>query len=291
MPQRLLCLVDLSPMSPAVLSWARLLAEAYRAQVEVFHAWWAPKLAAAEESGQPALSFEAFGVEIEGRLNALAQAAFSPDVKYHPRLVEGHPVQMVLQCMAQHPPDLMVLGSHGYDGHVRVMLGSVAENVLRTAPCPILIVKGAPLPREVHALHSMLCAVDLGDFSRRCVLAAGELAKRLESELHVVYVAAPEVPMEQARSALSSWIPDAVRSCGRVRDVVLQGDPAERIVTHARSMQADLVALAAEHRPFLEFTTLGRTTERAVRFSPCSVLVIPEPTGKPRFPMIEPASA
>ena len=278
-------------MSPAVLSWARLLAQSYHAKVEVLYALWIPKLAAVEEGSPPVLSFEVFGTETDGRLNALAEAAFGTGVKHHARVVEGHPLKVVLQCMEQHPPDLVILGSHGYDGYARVMLGSVAENVLRTAHCPILIVKGAPLPRDVQALHTILCAVDLGDLSRHCVLTAGDLASILEADLHVAYVAAPGVPLDQARPLLSSWIPDAVWSCSRVRDMVLQGDPAEKIVTYARSAQADLAVLAAEHRPFLEFTILGHTTEGVVRFCPCSVLVIPERTGKPEFTVIEPASA
>jgi hypothetical protein len=43
-PQRLLCLVDLSQISATVLSWTRLLAESYHAQVEVFYALWAPNI-------------------------------------------------------------------------------------------------------------------------------------------------------------------------------------------------------------------------------------------------------
>jgi nucleotide-binding universal stress UspA family protein len=283
-PQQLLCLVDLSQISAAVLSWARLLALSYRAQVEVFHALWTPKIDAAEQAGEATMFFE-------GHLNALAEAAFGAKVKYQSRVVEGHPVKMALHYMEQHPPDLIILGSHGYNGCVRMMLGSVAENVLRTAPCPILIVKGAPLPADVHALHTILCTVDFGDLSRRCVLTAGDLAGMLDADLHVAYVAAPGAPLDQARSALSCWIPDAVWSCGRVRDVVLQGEAAEMIIKYARSTQADLAIVAAEHRTFLEFTTLGRTTERVVRFCPCSVLVIPRVTGKPEFAMIQPASA
>ncbi len=287
-PQRLLCLVDLSQISAAVLSWTRLLAESYHAQVEVFHALWAPKIDAAEQAG---VSFAVLGTGIEGHLNALAEAAFGANVTYRARVVEGHPVKMALHYMVQHSPDLIILGSHGYDGYARMMLGSVAENILRTAPCPILIVKGAPLPTDVQALHTILCTVDLGDLSRRCVLAAGDLAGILDADLHVAYVAAPGAPLDQARSALSSWIPDAVWSCGRVREVVLQGETAEMIVRYARSTQADLAIVVGEHRTFLEFTTLGRTTERVVRFCPCSVLVIPTVTGKPEFAMIEAASA
>jgi nucleotide-binding universal stress UspA family protein len=56
---------------------------------------------------------------------------------------------------------------------------------------------------------------------------------------------------------------------------VLEGDAAEQIVHRSRTREADLVVLGAEHRRFLEFTTLGRTTERVMRYSPCTVLLIP----------------
>ncbi len=290
-PQRLLCLVDLSQVSAAVLSWSRLLAECYRTSVEVFHASWAPKMSAPEETSDNPIMFEVLGTEIEGHVNALAEVALGPKLSYQLHVVEGHPVKMVLQHMLQHPPDLVVLGSHGYDGFARVMLGSVAENVLRTAACPMLVVKGAPLPADVHALRTMVCAVDLGEFSRQCAVVAGDLANLLNADLHVAYATDPGTPQAEARSKLSSWIPDALRSSGRLRELVLQGDPAEAIVTYARSTRADLAVVAAEHRPFLEFTTLGRTTERVVRFCPCAVLVIPKHSRKPEFPVVEPANA
>lgn len=248
---------------------------------------WAPKMADQDVE----ISFDVLGTEVEGRVNSLCDNAFGTELKYASTVVKGHPVKMVLQHIAEVPLDLIVLGSHGYDGYGRVLLGSVAENVVRTAPCPIVIVKGSPLPADVCELHTILCAVDLGDFSRRCLLAAGDLAGMLDADLHVAFVAPAGYSVKEARSALEAWIPDAVWSSGRVRDIVLQGDPGEMLVSYARDTHADLFIIAAEHRPFLEFTTLGRTTERVVRFSPCSVLVIPKVTGKPESAVIEPANA
>ncbi|MGZ4832050.1 MAG: universal stress protein, partial [Terriglobales bacterium] len=52
------------------------------------------------------------------------------------------------------------------------------------------------------------------------------------------------------------------------------GDTAEQIVVFARQHDSDLIVVGAEPRRFLEFTVLGRTTERVVRHGPCSVLVV-----------------
>lgn len=287
LPKRLLCLVDLSQVSPAVLSWARLLASTYRAEIEVFHAIWAPKSGA--EGAE--INFEILGTEIEGRVNALCDEAFGKELKYVSTVAQGHPVKTVLQHIEQSAPDLIVLGSHGYDGYGEVLLGSVAENVMRKAKCPVLIVKGAPLASNTTSLKTIQSAVDLGDFSRYCLLRASELATMLESELHVTFVAPPFLPVKEARSALEAWIPDPVWSNTEVRDVVLQGDPAEKLVKYARDKHCALIVVAGEHRPFLEYTTLGRTTERVLRFCPCTALMIPKIDGKPDSIIIEPAQA
>lgn len=286
-PQRVLCLVDLSQVSEAVLSWARLFAVTFRAHVEVFHAVWAPKMA----EGNADISFDVLGTEIEGRVNALSDDAFGAQVKYVSTVVGGHPVKTILEHIAEAPPDLIVVGSHGYDGYGQVLLGSVAENMVRKAPCPVLIVKGAALARDVDDLRTIVCAVDLGEFSRSCSIVASDLAAMLDADLHVVFVAPPAVSERKAHSALEAWIPDTVWACGRTMAAVLNGDPGEEIVTYARAKHAELVVVAAEHRPFLEYTTLGRTTERVVRFCSCSAFVIPKITGKPEFAVIEPAEA
>jgi len=78
-----------------------------------------------------------------------------------------------------------------------------------------------------------------------------------------------------AEEQLHAWLPSGLRRMCEISEVVLEGDAAERIVELARVQKADLVVLGAEHRRFLEFTTLGRTTERVMRYSPCTVLLVP----------------
>ena len=47
----------------------------------------------------------------------------------------------ILQAASEWGADLIVIGSHGRDGLTRALLGSVAEGVMRQAPCPVLVVK------------------------------------------------------------------------------------------------------------------------------------------------------
>ena len=83
---------------------------------------------------------------------------------------------------------------------------------------------------------------------------------------------------EEVRQRLCDWVPQEVRGRCQISEVVGRGNPAEQIILMAREHSADLIVMGAQHRPFLEFTTLGTTTERVMRHSLASVLVIP--TGK-----------
>jgi nucleotide-binding universal stress UspA family protein len=72
-----------------------------------------------------------------------------PTVVVEPRLVEGEAAEQIVRLAGERNCDLIVLGTHGRTGLKRLVLGSVAEKVVRTASCPVLTVRapGAnPLP-------------------------------------------------------------------------------------------------------------------------------------------------
>jgi nucleotide-binding universal stress UspA family protein len=74
----------------------------------------------------------------------------APDasVRVEYQLAEGHPAAEILRAARETPCDLIVMGTHGRTGFRRMLMGSVAEEVLRRAPCPVLTVRGA-LPEAV----------------------------------------------------------------------------------------------------------------------------------------------
>jgi nucleotide-binding universal stress UspA family protein len=64
-----------------------------------------------------------------------------PSVLVEYRLLTGHPIDAVVRLAEDEGVDLIVLGSHGRTGVSRVLMGSVAEEIVRKAPCPVLICK------------------------------------------------------------------------------------------------------------------------------------------------------
>ena len=59
-------------------------------------------------------------------------------VVIHAEVAEGDPVDTIIRRAETWPADLIVMGTHGRTGLERLLLGSVAEKVLRRAPCPVL---------------------------------------------------------------------------------------------------------------------------------------------------------
>jgi nucleotide-binding universal stress UspA family protein len=80
---------------------------------------------------------------LEQRVRPLLQS--SPGLRVERRVVEGIPSEEILRAAESEPCDLIVMGNHGRTGLDRVLMGSVAEAVMRMARCPVMTVKG-PTP-------------------------------------------------------------------------------------------------------------------------------------------------
>jgi nucleotide-binding universal stress UspA family protein len=79
--------------------------------------------------------------EARGILAAVADAGTKLGVIVETRLVPGTPVDQILDLAKGLPADLIIMGTHGRTGVSHVFLGSVAEKVVRRAPCPVLTVR------------------------------------------------------------------------------------------------------------------------------------------------------
>jgi len=153
-------------------------------------------------------------------------------------------------------------------------MGSVAENVVRASVFPTLVVKGADLAPGQKTLSRQLCPVDLTQSAAEFLDTSASLACAFGAKLDVLRVlpnSASDVQLEKDR--LQQWVPDVVRQRCSIFEAVHRGDVAEQIVMFARQQAVDLIVVGVEPRRFLEFTVLGRTTERVVRHGPCSVLL------------------
>jgi nucleotide-binding universal stress UspA family protein len=87
-------------------------------------------------------------VEAETRLASTPRPG---DIETQGVIAEGDPVTEILRAAAEERADFIVLGTHGRTGLTRLLMGSVAENVIRRATCPVLAAK-TPMPEEADLL-------------------------------------------------------------------------------------------------------------------------------------------
>jgi nucleotide-binding universal stress UspA family protein len=70
-------------------------------------------------------------------------------VRVESEVMEGDPVDMILRAAEESHSDVIVMGTHGRTALARLLLGSVAESVMRKAPCPVLTAKPVPAAKKV----------------------------------------------------------------------------------------------------------------------------------------------
>ena len=134
---------DFSDRSRPAFELACALARDYGAKLVVLHVVQLPLLTPVDGVlvPTPVDEAEAFRVELERIWPA------DPGVAFDHRLAERDPAEEILSAAGVENVDLIVMGTHGRTGLSRLLTGSVAETVLRQAPCPVLTVK-APFPAE-----------------------------------------------------------------------------------------------------------------------------------------------
>ena len=152
--KRILVPVDFSPPSDAALEYARSVAARYDASLHLLHV--------AEDPYRAFYSAEVYVPEVEGLREEvlsdtekrLKNQLRPPDVtEFHATAesIIGTPAGSIVEYATGHDIDLIVMGTHGRGGMSHLLMGSVAERVVRTAPCPVLTVREARKPVAVAA--------------------------------------------------------------------------------------------------------------------------------------------
>jgi nucleotide-binding universal stress UspA family protein len=145
--RKILVPVDFSDHSERALQTAIMLARSYEAAVSIIHVY--EPLAVAVPEGYVLFSetqLQRMFDEFQRALDKLQQSTREAGVQQvETELLHGFAAGEIQTFAEQGSYDLIVMGTHGRRGLSHVLLGSVAERVLRTAPCPVLIVR-APAP-------------------------------------------------------------------------------------------------------------------------------------------------
>lgn len=140
--KKILCAVDFSEHSPAVADYCATMAKALGAEVVCLYV--APSLSQYVGFHVPPSSIENFVGEIVSGADTTMDNFLNENfdgVQAEGRVVTGYAAEEILAQAEEDSVDMVVMGTHGRRGIDRILFGSVAEKVVKTAKCPVLTVR------------------------------------------------------------------------------------------------------------------------------------------------------
>ena len=284
--RNILFLTDFSEPSEAALPFAMGIARAYGAKTFALNVlrpdpllYSTPESTAIADDTQEETA-KAEMARIESRLAGLP----------HETVVEwGDGIwASVEEALKEYRVDLIVMGTHGRTGAEKLLLGSVAEEIFRRSPVPVMTI-GPAVRSGVHngaRFHNVLFATDFSTHSLAALPYALSLAQENQARMTLLHIMkeakAPGVILDETAAAsaltrLNDLLPEEVKLWCRLESVVGRGDPAMRILEVAKQRGADVIVLgvrnAAEHLGAATHL-LRATAHKVVAHAECPVLTV-----------------
>jgi nucleotide-binding universal stress UspA family protein len=285
---KILCPIDFSAGSQRAMRVAVRMAKVADAELVLAYVWYLPPMAYAGELVYPADAVEEMIEDEERGLQTAADEATALGApRVTSRFLTGVPWEQIVELLRGDPAfDLVVMGTHGRSGLSRFLLGSVAESVVRHAPCPVLTV-----PDRDHAgtFQHVLCPIDFSECSRHAVDLAAKIVEPGGAGITLLHVlelpvtASGELPITDlidtldthAAKRLEDW---ATELRAKVSVPVTTrwriGSPGgQALAILDEQPPFDLVVVGSHGRTGLRRALLGSVAEKIVRHAPCPVLV------------------
>lgn len=285
--ERILCPIDLTPESDESLRYGIALAKAYDAKLFVMNCM---------------DSYAAGGVTKHAAVRKLLETAVhkylrlpqSVDFRWEALLVDGDPREAITREAAERRIDLIVMRSRRRP-YAAALLGSIAETVCRTAPCPVMVTHPseqdwAGMTTNEIGLQKVLAAYDFSSDSELALSYGLSLAQECQAELHLLHVlparsTRPETPeiaylphtaengFREASSRLHSAVPPETRVWCEVKQAVREGLPYRETLAYADEQSIDLICMGASGTGFGMRALFGSNADRVLRQARCPVLI------------------
>jgi nucleotide-binding universal stress UspA family protein len=185
--------------------------------------------------------------------------------------------------------DLIVVGSRGLGGMRRLILGSVAQDLVRVSPSPVLVVGATWNPSR--DFKKVIAALDLSRVSESVLEWSVAFARAYHGAVDAISIFESAGTLLPADLAIR-WDREALQHHGQALQRIVDGvphpevevtaaalsdvEPKEAIITRAEKTNADLIVVGTSGRNAWQRMLIGSTTSRVLSDAPCPVLVIPD---------------
>jgi nucleotide-binding universal stress UspA family protein len=299
---RILVPTDFSATSDEALAYARTLAGRLGASLHLVHAFEDPFTSAAFASEMystaPISLRDALRRETERRLAERLPGDQATYFNGTTEIVTGRPAKTIVEYATTLGADLIVMGTHGRGGMAHLLLGSVAERVVRLATAPVLTLRRAAGP-----VTRILVPTDFSETADAALDYAGLLAERFGAAIQLLHVL--DDPLEAEGLSADAYIGEApsIRTAllqdaqsrlahrgvspdggSAIEREVLFGYGATTIAEYAAIRGADLIVMGTHGRTGIAHLLLGSVAERLVRMAPCPVLTVRHPAARAFLP-------
>lgn len=297
--------VDFSECSGLAVRLAGRFAGVFKAEVDLLHVVELPEFIPDEDAANGALASQQL-VELaekhgRAKLEALVADCARQGLKIRRAMTErGRPSDVVVDVAKRGNYDLVAIATHGRTGFTRVLLGSVAERIVRHAACPVLTTR-APSLKAHSTPRRVLVPVDYSPSSRGALDYAAFLAKTFGAELDVVHVwdrpayvsddvviqdrdgrrtSLVEMIIENAEREMTDFLrkssgPKVNPPVEMPKHRLLSGEPVSTLLAELEKGAHDLVVIGTQGRTGLAHLLLGSVAERLVRLSSVPVVIVP----------------
>ncbi len=278
--KRILVPHDFGETSTAAMNYATALAKKFGASLDVLHV---SETARTDINTEFPEGLEGSVVdEVRARLLKFATPRETPELGVDLHVRAGTPHHEITRHARERDSDLIVMGTHGRGSVTHAVMGSVAETVVRTAPCPVLTVHRPQ--RDVVVSH-ILVATDFEAASDSALAYGRALAGCFGARLHLLHVmenyflqpvvADPRGLEARARQQLDERLTDDDRLTLRATAALEVSDsPAAAIAEYAGAANIDLIVMGTHGRRLMDRLLMGSVAERVVRTAPCPVLTV-----------------
>jgi nucleotide-binding universal stress UspA family protein len=203
----------------------------------------------------------------------------------------GQPADTIIRCAESHGIDLIMMSSHGRSGLNRWVYGSVAERVLRQAPCATSIINARTVP-EKHACRSILVPLDGSELAEQALEPGQILADAMKADLHLLRITTSahqmlesnsmkdlfdgieDKELQDAEAYLQTKYADAPDKNVFFEVKVAQGTVAAGIVDYAENNEIDMIVMSSHGRTGLQRWVYGSVAEKVLRSACCATMIM-----------------